>query len=150
MTGEELDSIIEEKGQDAPALVGILQEIQKREYCLPFKTLGMVSEKLDVPMSRLYGLATFYKSFTLKPVGRHTVDVCMGTTCYVCGGQLLMDRLLRDLHIPEGGTTSDRKFTVQPVRCLGCCSIAPVIRVDSDVFGHVTQNQIPKILERYE
>lgn len=150
MTKDELDRIIEERGTDAPALIGILGDIQGREYCLPTKTLGMVAERLGVPMSRLYGLATFYKSFTLKPVGRHAIDVCLGTTCHVCGGQQIMDRLLLDLHVTEGGTTSDHRFTVTPVRCLGCCSIAPVIRVDGNVYGHVTQSQLAKILAKHD
>lgn len=150
MTKEELNSIIEEKGPDAPALVGILQEIQKREHCLPFRTLEMVAERLETPISRLYGLATFYKSFTLKPVGQHAIDVCLGTTCHVCGGRKIMDRLLLDLHVKEGGTTSDHRFTVNPVRCLGCCSIAPVICIDNNVYGHVTQRQLAKILEKHD
>ncbi|NVL91800.1 MAG: NAD(P)H-dependent oxidoreductase subunit E [Desulfobacterales bacterium] len=150
MTKEELNSIIEERGTGAPPLVGILQEIQKREHCLPFRTLEMVAERLATPMSRLYSLATFYKSFTLKPVGRHAIDVCLGTTCHVCGGRRIMDRLLLALHVIEGGTTSDHRFTVTPVRCLGCCSIAPVIRIDSTVYGHVTQSQLAKILEKHD
>jgi len=150
MIKEELESIIEERGTDAPALIAILQEIQKREYCLPTKTLEMVAERLGTPMSRLYGLATFYKSFTLKPTGRHSIDVCLGTTCHVCGGRLIMDRLLLDLHVTEGGTTSDRRFTVTPVRCLGCCSIAPVVRIDGSVYGHVTQSQVARILEKHD
>lgn len=150
MIREEFDSIIEERGTDAPALVGVLQEIQRREYCLPVKTLEMVAERLGIPMSRLYGLATFYKSFTLKPVGRHAVDVCLGTTCHVCGGRRIMDRLLFDLHVPEASTTTDHRFTVTPVRCLGCCSIAPVVRIDGNVYGRVTQSQLARILEKYD
>ena len=150
MIREEFDSIIEERGTDAPALVGVLQEIQRREYCLPVKTLEMVAERLGIPMSRLYGLATFYKSFTLKPVGRHAVDVCLGTTCHVCGGRRVMDRLLLDLRVTEGGTTTDHRFTVTPVRCLGCCSIAPVARIDGNVYGRVTQSQLARILEKYD
>ena len=150
MTKEELDSIVEKRGTDAPALVGILQEIQKREHCLPLRTLEIVAERVGTPMSRLYGLATFYRSFTLKPVGRHAIDVCLGTTCHVCGGRRVMDRLLLDLRVTEGGTTSDHRFTVTPVRCLGCCSIAPVIRIDSNVYGHVTQGQLAKILEKHD
>jgi NADH-quinone oxidoreductase subunit E len=150
MTEDELDRIVEKWGTDAPALIGILGDIQRREYCLPIKTLRMAAERLGIPMSRLYGLATFYKSFTLKPVGRHAIDVCLGTTCHVCGGRQIMDRLLLDLHVTEGGTTSDQRFTVTPVRCLGCCSIAPVIRVDGNVYGHVTQSELAKILAKHD
>lgn len=150
MTKEDLECIIEKKGADVSALIGILQDIQKREYCIPVKTLAMVAERLNIPISRLYGLATFYKSFTLKPIGRHVIDVCLGTACHVAGGRRIMDRLLRDLHITEGGTTSDHRFTLNPVRCLGCCSISPVVRIDAKVYSRVTQNQLRKILEKQD
>jgi NADH:ubiquinone oxidoreductase subunit E len=150
MTKEELDSIIERRGTDSPALVGILQDVQKQEYCLPVKTLEMISEKMEVPISRLYGLATFYKSFTLKPVGRHAINVCLGTTCHVRGGPHIMNRLKHLLHVREGGTTSDKKFTLKSVRCLGCCALAPVARIDDDTYGKVNERMVPIIIKGYE
>jgi NADH-quinone oxidoreductase subunit E len=150
MTKEELDSIVEERGTDAPALVGILQEIQKREYCLPFRTMEMVAEMVGVPLSRLYSLATFYKSFTLKQVGQHALNVCLGTTCHVRGGQHIMNRFKHLLHVREGATTSDKKFTLNAVRCLGCCALAPVVRIDNDTYGKMNERMVPIIIKGYE
>jgi NADH-quinone oxidoreductase subunit E len=149
MTKEELDSIIERRGTDSPALVGILQEIQDKEHCLPLDTLQLISERLDISLSRLYGIATFFKGFTLKPVGEHTIEICLGTTCYVRGGAHLMTESQHLLHIREGGTTSDKKFTLKSVRCLGCCALAPVVRVDDLVYRHVSTRELPEIISKY-
>ncbi len=149
MTKEELNSIIEERGIDAPALVGILQEIQKREHCLPFRTLEMVAERMGIPLSRLYGLTTFFKGFTSKPVGEHTIEVCLGTTCFVRGGAGLMTELQHRLSVVDGGTTSDKKFTLKSVRCLGCCALAPVISVDDVVYRSVSTKGLPEIIGKY-
>lgn len=149
MTKDELDRIIEERGRDAPALVGILQEIQKREHCLPFRTLEMVAERVGIPLSRLYGLTTFFKGFTIKPVGEHTIEVCLGTTCFVRGGARLMSELQDQLHVVDGGTTSDRKLTLKSVRCLGCCALAPVLSVDDLVYRSVSTKELPEIVSKY-
>ena len=150
MIEEELESIIKEKGTDAPALIGILQEIQKQEHCLPFRTMEMVAKKVGVALSRLYALATFFKGFTLKPVGEHSVEVCLGTTCYVRGGARLMNELQHLLHVIDGGTTSDKKFTLKSVRCLGCCALAPVISVDDRVYRSVSTKELPEMIRKYE
>ena len=149
MTKEELDSIIEKRGTDAPALVGILQEIQKREHCLPLRTLEIVAERVGVPLSRLYGITTFFKGFTTKPVGEHTIEVCLGTTCYVRGGAGLMTELQHRLRVADGGTTSDKKFTLKSVRCLGCCALAPVISVDDLVYRSVPTKELSEIISKY-
>jgi len=149
MIKEELESIIEERGTDAPALVGILQEIQKREHCLPLRTLEMVADRVGVPLSRLYGISTFFKGFTMKPVGEHTIEVCLGTACFVRGGAPLMSELQHQLQVADGGTTSDKKFTLKSVRCLGCCALAPVISVDDLVYRSVSRKELPEIISKY-
>ena len=145
----EVDKLVEDYGADKSALVGILQEVQRRQGYLPRKDLKRLSEKLDVPLSRLYALATFYRSFSLTPTGKHRVCVCMGTACHVRGGQAILDRFQRLLGVEAGGTTLDRRFTLETVRCVGCCSLGPVVRIDQDTFGRVRQDKLATILTRF-
>jgi NADH-quinone oxidoreductase subunit E len=146
----ELEKLTKKYGGDQSALIAMLQDIQREEGYLPRKTLTQLSEQLDVPLSRLYALATFYRAFSLKPTGRHKIGVCLGTACHVRGGQALLDRLERDLGVRAGQTTTNRRFTVDTVRCLGCCSIGPVVRVDNQMYGRVRQDKLGKILEPFE
>lgn len=146
----QIDKVVGQCGGDPSALVGILQEIQRQEGYLPRKTLVGLSEKLDLPLSRLYGLATFYRSFSLTPTGRHRVCVCLGTACHVRGGQAILDRFERLLAVRAGGTTLDRRFTLETVRCVGCCSLGPVVRVDDETFGRVRQDKLAKILTHFQ
>ncbi len=145
-----LNTLTEKYGGDQSAVIAVLQDIQREEGYLPHKTLTQLAEKMQVPLSRLYALATFYRSFSLKPTGRHKVGVCLGTACHVRGGQAVLDRLERDLGVFAGATTTDRRFTLETVRCLGCCSIGPVVRVDDQTFGRVRQDKMAKILREFE
>ena len=146
----QIDEVVKEHGDDRSALVGILQEVQRQEGYLPRKTLRRLSERLDVPLSRLYGLATFYRSFSLTPTGRHRISVCLGTACHVRGGQAILNRLERLLRVEAGGTTADRRFTLETVRCVGCCSLGPVVRIDTETFARVRQDKLARILARFE
>jgi len=146
----QLDKVVGQCGGDPSALVGILQEIQRQEGYLPRKTLVALSEKLDLPLSRLYGLATFYRSFSLTPTGRHRLCVCLGTACHVRGGQAILDRFERLLAVRAGGTTLDRRFTLETVRCVGCCSLGPVVRVNDETFGRVRQDKLATILTHFQ
>jgi NADH-quinone oxidoreductase subunit E len=146
----QIEKLAEKHGGDQSALIAILQDIQRQEGYLPRETLMVLAEKMEVPLTRIYGLATFYRSFSLKPTGRHRIGVCLGTACHVRGGGAVLDRLERDLAVRAGGTTTNRRFTLETVRCLGCCSIGPVIRVDKDIFGMVRQDKTVKILKDYE
>ena len=101
-------------------------------------------------MSRVYSIATFYNSFSLVPRGKYVVRVCMGTACHVRGGHQILQSLERMLEIKSGGTTEDMKFSLEDVRCLGCCGLAPVITINDDLYGSVTQAKLPKILKRYQ
>ncbi|HUT54083.1 MAG TPA: NAD(P)H-dependent oxidoreductase subunit E [bacterium] len=145
-----LDQLMEKYGGDPSALIAILQDIQREEGYLPYQTLTQLSGKMEVPLSRIYALATFYRSFSLKPTGRHKIGVCLGTACHVRGGQAVLDRLERDLEVRAGNTTTNHRFTLETVRCLGCCSIGPVVRVDHETFGRVRQDKMAKILSRFE
>jgi len=146
----QVDEVVETHGRDTSALVGILQEVQRHEGYLPRKTLGRLSQKLDLPLSRLYALATFYRSFSLTPTGRHRISVCLGTACHVRGGQAILNQLERLLGVEVGGTTADRRFTLETVRCVGCCSIGPVVRINKETFGRVRQDKLARTLTRFE
>ena len=150
MDSDDIDRLIEKHRYDESALIGIMQDIQKEFNYLPQEMLVKIAQRLDIPLSRVYSIATFYKAFSLVPRGRHQIGVCIGTACHVRGGQSVVEKLERELGIRSGQTTNDLKFTLQTVRCLGCCSLAPVMRIDNDTFGRLNQSAIPKILKRYE
>lgn len=130
-------------------LLPILQEIQARYYYLPEDVLRRVSRKLNVPLAEIYQVATFYHCFSLKPRGKHLVQVCMGTACHVRRGDLVYERAMTESGAGPSGTSPDFEFTVEPVRCLGCCGLAPVMRVDKDTFAHLEQGKVKGILNRY-
>ncbi len=146
---EKADSILEQFEDARASLIPILQEVQSHFYYLPQPILRRVSEKLDVPLPEVYHVATFYNCFSLEPVGRHMVQVCLGTACHVRGGPRVLERILRDLKLGQPGTTPDMAFTVRSVRCIGCCGLAPVARVDDQVHPHLTQAKASSLLKRY-
>lgn len=150
MSFDEIDRIIEQHRHEESSLIEILQDIQLDLNYLPQDVLEYVAHRLSVPLSLLYGIATFYKSFSLTPRGRHHIGVCMGTACHVRGGRNIVEKLERELGIKAGQTTKDLRFTLETVRCLGCCSLAPVMGIEKDTHGRLTQAKIPKILHRYE
>ncbi|MBT4484110.1 MAG: NAD(P)H-dependent oxidoreductase subunit E [Candidatus Latescibacteria bacterium] len=128
----------------------ILQSINAIYNYFPEKILHYISQELNFPLSLLFRIATFYNAFSLKPRGRHTINVCLGTTCYVKGSERIEDRLSEELSIAREETTKDLKFTLKSVRCIGCCSIAPVIMIDGKAYGHIKSREIPKILKDYK
>lgn len=142
--------IIKKYDGDKTAMIAILQDVQEECRYLPKDALSLISKKMEVPLTRIYEIATFYNAFSLKPRGKYMVEVCLGTACHVQGAARLIDRLERDLAIPSGETTPDKMFTLEEVRCLGCCSLAPVIRIGADVHPYLTQDEIPKILRNYK
>jgi NADH-quinone oxidoreductase subunit E len=109
-----------------------------------------VAIRLGLPLSAVLRVATFYNVFSLKPRGRHTISVCLGTACFVKGSGMLLDKLRRELGIEEGETTSDQRFTLEGVRCIGCCALAPALRIDGQTFAHVRQSQVASILKKYD
>jgi NADH:ubiquinone oxidoreductase subunit E len=146
-----LDTLIEEKYDSNPeALVMVLQEVNAEYNFLPQEALRYVAEKLDVPLSKVYGVATFYKAFHLEPRGRHIVSQCLGTACHVRGAMRIKGQVEKSLSIREGENTEDMRYSFETVRCIGCCSLGPVIKIDDDVYSNVEQDQVGKILEKYQ
>ena len=141
--------IVKRHGRDKSALIAVLQDVQEEYNYLPKDSLQFISEYMDIPASRIYEVATFYNTFSLNPRGKYLVEVCAGTACHVQGASKLMDRLMRDLDIKCGETTKDNMFTLEEVRCLGCCSLAPVVRIGGNIHPYLTQDEIPKILRNY-
>ena len=144
------DEIMRTHGYRESDVIAMLQDIQKQERYLPEIELRMLAERIGMTPGRVFALATFYKSFSLKPRGRNLIKVCMGTACHVGGGSLILDKLIRDIGIKPGEMTGDGRFTVEPVRCVGCCGLAPVVVVNEDFYGKVTQRKTSRILEAYE
>jgi NADH:ubiquinone oxidoreductase subunit E len=146
-----LDTLIEEKYDSNPeSLVMVLQEVNAEYNYVPEEALRYVAEKLDVPLSKVYGVATFYKAFHLEPRGRHIVSQCLGTACHVRGAMRIKGQVEKSLSIREGENTDDMRYTFETVRCIGCCSLGPVIKIDDDVYSNVEQDQVGKILEKYQ
>jgi NADH:ubiquinone oxidoreductase subunit E len=145
-----LEQILAGHEAERAAVISVLQDINARYRYLPENILRHVARALDIPLSRVYSIATFYNSFSLVPRGKYVVRVCMGTACHVKGGHQILQALERMLKITSGGTTEDKLFSLEDVRCLGCCGLAPVITINEDLYGSVTQTKLPKILERYQ
>jgi NADH:ubiquinone oxidoreductase subunit E len=146
-----IDDIIENKfNNDKENLIMILQEIQRNYNFLPRPALAYLSTKLDVPFSQIYGVATFYSTFSLEPRGRNIISICLGTACHVRGGERVRNRIEDSLSISSGQTTENRRFTLETVRCIGCCSLGPVIKINDDMHGHISSDQVEKILAQYE
>jgi NADH-quinone oxidoreductase subunit E len=147
----ELDKIIEEEfGNDKENLIMILQAIQRRYNFLPQATLKYLAEKIDVPYSQIYGVGTFYATFSLEPKGRNIISICLGTACHVRGGERVRERIEDTLNLNGKKTTEDMRFTLEGVRCIGCCSLGPVIKVNEDVHGRIGADEVKKVLEKYE
>ncbi len=146
---QQADSILEQFEDQRSNLIPLLQEIQAHFYYLPQDVLRRLARKLHIPLTEVYQVATFYRCFSLKPRGRHLVQVCLGTACHVRGSDVILERVQTETGAGRSGTSPDFEFTVEPVRCLGCCGLAPVMRVDKDTFAHLEQNKIRALLRRY-
>ena len=147
----ELDNIIEKDfGRNKENLIMILQAIQRRYNYLPRPALIYLSTKIGVPMSQLYGVATFYSTFSLEPRGRNIISICLGTACHVRGGNRVNEKLEELLHIKDGQTTEDMRYTLESVRCIGCCSLGPVLKVNEDMHGRIKTDEVEKVLAQYE
>ena len=144
-----IDAIIKKYDAKKEFLICILQDIQNIYEYLPRKALIHVSENLDIPLIQVYGVATFFKAFSLTPKGGHTCTVCLGTACHVRGAEKVLDKLKRTLDIDVGETTKDMQFTLKTVNCLGACALGPMMVVDNDYHGHMSQNKVDTILKKY-
>jgi NADH-quinone oxidoreductase subunit E len=150
MDAQMVETILQKHPKDPSSIIQVMLDVQNELYYLPRDVLNYVSDYLNVPLSRTYNLATFYKAFSLKPKGRHPIAVCTGTACHVQGAIKIMEQIERELHIKEGETTADKKFSVESVRCLGCCGLAPVVTVGKNLHGKIPPSKVSKILKQYE
>ncbi len=150
MDAQLVESILQRHPREPGSIIQVLLDIQNELYYLPRDVLEYVSSTLNVPLSRSYHLATFYKAFSLKPKGKHPIAVCTGTACHVQGALKIMDQISRELHIKEGETTADNLFSIETVRCLGCCGLAPVVTVGKNLHGKVPLSRVSKMLQQYK
>jgi|SRR5690554_16708 len=145
-----IDNIINKFRSGKGILIPLLQEIQETEGYLSRETMQYVADKTGIGAAEIFGVATFYTMFRLKPQGKHTIRVCKGTACHVSGANTLMNALRNELRLAEGeDTTEDNKFTVLEVACLGCCSLAPVIMIDKTTYGKLNPDKIAEIITSY-
>ena len=131
-------------------VIPVLQEIQDSYNYLPKDELKVVAQRLQVPVTQIYSVATFYKMFSLVPKGKHVCRVCLGTTCHLKGGQRLAESVSHRLGVDIGYTTKDMNFTLETVGCLGSCAQAPVMMIDNTYFARVTVDKVPKIIKQYQ
>jgi NADH-quinone oxidoreductase subunit E len=146
---EKVDRIIQQHHMQKNALIAMLQDVQNDYSYLPQDVLNHISRTLGVPLSRTYSLATFYRAFSLKPKGRHPVAVCLGTACHVRAAVKILEKFERQLGIKCGQTTPDLNFGLEAVRCLGCCGLAPVVTVGSELYGKVSLNKVDQIIKQH-
>ena len=146
----ELDSFIAEWKDKPGNLIMVLHKVQQVYKYIPRDVALTVSKKLDVPLAKIYGVMTFYHYFKLEKPGENQIAVCMGTACYLKGGEDLLKEIEKDIGVGVNATTADGRFSVQAVRCVGCCGLAPVMTINGEVYGSLTAARIPEILAKYK
>jgi len=150
MKPKKVDEIIARYPAQPGVLIQLLLDMQSEFKWIPKEAILSISEKLRIPISQIYRVASFYKAMSLMPRGKHIVNVCLGTACHVRGGPRIMDKVEEALEIRAGETTKDMKFTVERVNCLGCCALGPVVVVDKDYHGKLTPAKVKEVLESYD
>ncbi len=146
---EKVEEIVASFPEKKGALIPALQAIQKEFGYLPRPALEVLSSSLRVPLSTIFGVATFYAQFHLQPRGKHIIRVCMGTACHVRGGKRLLETLENELGVEAGGTTEDLNFTLDEVACIGACGLAPAVMVDDETYGRLTPDKLTEVLNQY-
>ncbi len=153
MTNEEklqkIKEVIEKKRNVEGALIPVLHEVQNTYGYIPETIQKLISKEMGIPMSEIYGVATFYTGFTLEPKGKYRVSVCLGTACYVKGSALILDKVKQKLGIDVGQITEDGKFSLDATRCLGTCGLAPVMVINDEVHGNLKPEDVNAILDKY-
>ncbi len=144
---DEINSLIDQAGSEG-SVIGVLESVQTRYRYLPPQALILVSERFNIPLSQIYGVATFYNAFSLKPKGKHLLHVCMGTACHVRGSPQVLDRLETKLGVRAGATTRDRLFTLETVNCLGACALGPIVVADGEYSGQMTAQKTDTLVKR--
>ena len=145
-----IESIIDSHDGEASSLIQILLDIQNELHWLPAEALQLVSERLQVPMSRIQHTTTFYKAFSLVPKGRHEINICMGTACHVRGAPRVLEVVQNITGIQPGETDPDMKFSFDTVNCLGCCALGPVMEIDEQHLGKLVPDTAAEVLKKYE
>ena len=141
-----VEAIIDRYQGERGLLIPLLQDIQAELNYLPKEALAKVSEGMEIPLSQVFGVATFFRAFSLKPRGRHVIKVCLGTACHVRGGRQILDKLERDLGISAGQTTDDLEFTLETVNCLGACALGPIVVVNEEYNGQMRLGKVDRLL----
>jgi NADH-quinone oxidoreductase subunit E len=150
MDSKKIASILDKYARDRGQLVPILQDIQQEENYLPKEVLVQVGQGLGISLSQVYSVVTFFKAFSLKPRGRHLVNVCMGTACHVRGAERVVEKIERDIGIESGDSTDDGRFSLETVNCVGACALGPIVVVDGDYAGQMRTDMVAKLLKKYE
>ena len=145
----QLDEVIAKHKDQPGSLISVLHKAQGIFGYLPEEVQAYVAEKMDIPLSEIYGVVTFYALFTMQPKGKYNFNVCLGTACYVKGSGKLMEKLQAELGIGIGDRTEDGLFSIEGCRCVGACGLAPVITVNDKVYGHLTEADIPRLIKEY-
>lgn len=146
----QLKAVIEANKSDKSRLMAVMQEAQEIYGYLPFEVQSMISEGMDIPLEKIYGVATFYAQFSLSPKGKYNISVCLGTACYVKGAGDIMDKLSEKLGIGAEECTADGKFSLTACRCIGACGLAPVLTVNEEVYGRLVVDDVDGILAKYQ
>ncbi|NLB61041.1 MAG: NADH-quinone oxidoreductase subunit NuoE [Clostridiales bacterium] len=144
-----LDAIIAKWRDESGGLIPIMQGAQEIFGCINEEIQTYVAESLNIPVSTVYGISTFYSLFALQAKGKYVIGLCLGTACYVRGAQALVDELQKQLKVEIGQTTQDGLFTLDATRCIGCCGLAPAMMINDEVYGELKPDDIPRILENY-
>ncbi len=144
---EETREILEKYPKEKNQLIAILNDVQEKYGYIPKQAQMTISEHLEMPMAEIYGVITFYSRFTLTPKGKYNISICLGTACYVKGSQKILDRAKERLKIEAGEVTEDGKFSIDEVRCVGACGLAPVFMVNDEVYGNATVQMLDKVLD---
>jgi len=150
MVPQKVDEIIGRYPAQQWVLIQLLLDMQSEFNWIPKEAVQRISQRLQVPLSQIYRVASFYKAMSLTPRGKHVVNVCLGTACHVRGGPRIMDKVEESLKIKAGETTQDMKFTLERVNCLGCCALGPVVVVDKDYHGKLTPMRVKEVLGSYD
>ena len=149
MDNDKLPGLIEKYRNEGGTVIGLLQDMNEAYGYLPEQVLRNVSAEIDVPLSTLYGLATFYSTFRLEPMGKHHICACVGTACHVKGAPFVVETIERELNIKAGDTTEDGTFTLDTVNCLGACALAPLVVIDDEYYGKMDQKKVIRIVENH-
>jgi len=146
---QKVAAILDRYQRDRGLLVAILQDVQSEFYYLPEDAIEEVSRGLGIPLTQTYSVATFFKAFSLKPRGRHLINVCLGTACHVRGAVRILDKMGRDLNVKPGDTTGDLRFTLERVNCVGACALGPIMIINGKYHGQMSTDKVDSVLKDY-